>query len=564
MNVFISYSSKEYEDAERLRTVIERNGFECWMAPKSIPAGSDYGSEIPAAIRTCDVFVLQLSQASQQSQWVNKELDRALHHNKVVIPFHIDNSDIIESFDFRLSNVQRLEAFEKISDAYKELIDRLKAIEQGKKPDNPKAKDSQAYFNAVNSETGKDANNNEKPGWTTKKKKMVIMAVIAAVLVIAAGFTAWYFFIGKFDDSWSLKDGVLEIGGEFDLCSYKNESAVPWSDQKDQIKKIVINDGVIGIGENVFANCENLTTVKIAASVTDIAGNAFSGCLSISDYLINADNQMFTSYNGVILSKDKQELVKCPTGKKGRFIVPEGIKVIREYAFAECGELTGVIAQDGLEEIGRYSFLDCIEMEAIRLPGTIRKIGSDAFSGCRSFLKIEFTGTQEQWDSIINLSGGEESNLFENIRVEVNQDESSIVDDASVNPNYEQAIEWYEIAANEGEAEAMRLLGIMYENGYVNGEPDYEKAFEWYVKAFDAGDPKAATLIGLLYESGHINTMPEDGTKSIFAEGTPDYEKAYEWFVRAKEAGDDEADEMIQKMIDEGIIIEDEEASEDG
>ena len=49
MGIFISYSSKEYEEAHRLKTVIENNGIPCWMAPRSIPVGSDYSSEIPTA-----------------------------------------------------------------------------------------------------------------------------------------------------------------------------------------------------------------------------------------------------------------------------------------------------------------------------------------------------------------------------------------------------------------------------------------------------------------------------------------------------------------------------------
>ena len=71
------------------------------MAPYSIPPGSDYGSEIPPAIKNCDVFVLVLSYASQDSVWVPKEVDMALSNRKPIIPVHIDNSDINDSFDFK-------------------------------------------------------------------------------------------------------------------------------------------------------------------------------------------------------------------------------------------------------------------------------------------------------------------------------------------------------------------------------------------------------------------------------------------------------------------------------
>lgn len=49
-------------------------------------------------------------------------------YNKAIVPFHIDEADLIDSFNFRLSNVQRIEAFNRVSDAYQQLLYRLKAL----------------------------------------------------------------------------------------------------------------------------------------------------------------------------------------------------------------------------------------------------------------------------------------------------------------------------------------------------------------------------------------------------------------------------------------------------
>ena len=63
--VFISYSSKDYSQALSVRNVLEQNGITCWMAPESIPGGSNYTKEIPIAIRECQAFVLMLSANAQ-------------------------------------------------------------------------------------------------------------------------------------------------------------------------------------------------------------------------------------------------------------------------------------------------------------------------------------------------------------------------------------------------------------------------------------------------------------------------------------------------------------------
>ena len=126
--VFISYSSKDSAFAYELKSMIESNGIECWMAPGSIPPGGSYAVEIPKAIKACNAFVLLLSENSQKSKWVPKEVDTALSYEKIVIPFHVDASDINEQFNFRLTDVQRVEAFNRRSEAYKEILNWLKTI----------------------------------------------------------------------------------------------------------------------------------------------------------------------------------------------------------------------------------------------------------------------------------------------------------------------------------------------------------------------------------------------------------------------------------------------------
>lgn len=128
MKLFLSYSSKDKEEVLCLKRMLTENGFSCWMAPYSIPPGSDYGCEIPPAIMECDVFILVLSAASQNSLWVPKEVDFAITNMKPIIPFQIDNKELIDAFNFRLSNIQRIEAYERVAEAYEVLVGRLLAM----------------------------------------------------------------------------------------------------------------------------------------------------------------------------------------------------------------------------------------------------------------------------------------------------------------------------------------------------------------------------------------------------------------------------------------------------
>lgn len=128
MDVFLSYSSKESEEAYTINSVLLKNGISTWMAPNSIPPGSNYTREIPKAIKSCKVFLLILSNNAQESVWVSAEVENAFKNEKYILPFLIENCPLRDEFDFLLSRSQRIEAYEKKSEALNKLVNRIKAL----------------------------------------------------------------------------------------------------------------------------------------------------------------------------------------------------------------------------------------------------------------------------------------------------------------------------------------------------------------------------------------------------------------------------------------------------
>lgn len=106
--VFISYSSKDSAYVDRIIRVLEEMEVSYWRAPQMIPAGSNYAREIPQAIKNCAVFLLVLSERSQTSIWVEKEVDSAICSRKSIIPFQIDQAPLSDMFRFYLNNVQMI------------------------------------------------------------------------------------------------------------------------------------------------------------------------------------------------------------------------------------------------------------------------------------------------------------------------------------------------------------------------------------------------------------------------------------------------------------------------
>ena len=122
-SVFISYSSKDERYIKKMTQMLEKMGITYWIAPDMIPAGSNYAREIPSAIQNCDIFLLVLSKASQQSIWVEKEIDSAIYYRKTIVPFQIDDSPMTD-----MNNVQTIYCANRPKDAIEELKQRLRTL----------------------------------------------------------------------------------------------------------------------------------------------------------------------------------------------------------------------------------------------------------------------------------------------------------------------------------------------------------------------------------------------------------------------------------------------------
>lgn len=107
-SVFISYSSRDAEFVKRITNQLDNMGITYWKAPEMIPAGSSYAKEIPKAIQQCSLFLLVLSPTSQDSIWVEKEIDNAICNRKTIIPFEIREVVLNDTFRFYLNNVQMI------------------------------------------------------------------------------------------------------------------------------------------------------------------------------------------------------------------------------------------------------------------------------------------------------------------------------------------------------------------------------------------------------------------------------------------------------------------------
>ena len=121
-DVFISYKSEEEPVARHIREVLEANGISCWMAPDSIPVGSNYMKQIPEAIENCRAMVVVISRKSQQSVWVKNEFSEAISKHKLIIPYVIQDCELEDEFAFSMSTMQQVFAWKDEEQALKKIV----------------------------------------------------------------------------------------------------------------------------------------------------------------------------------------------------------------------------------------------------------------------------------------------------------------------------------------------------------------------------------------------------------------------------------------------------------
>ena len=108
--VFISYSSKDKNVANAALAMLEASGIRCWMAPRDIVLGVEWAAAIMEGIKACRVMVVLLSESSNISDQVVREVNQAVNHKMVIIAVRIEDIVPRDSLQYYLSAVHWLDA----------------------------------------------------------------------------------------------------------------------------------------------------------------------------------------------------------------------------------------------------------------------------------------------------------------------------------------------------------------------------------------------------------------------------------------------------------------------
>ena len=275
------------------------------------------------------------------------------------------------------------------------------------------------------------------------KKRTVVG--LASIMVCIALISCYFAFCKKSDASgscgeklnWQIKGSVLWISGRGEMYDYNPTTyTAPWEEYKDRISKIVVREGTTKIGryaffqsgqltevelphslrrinnmafgycyklpllaipegveyieESIIYRCPMLARVELPGSIKTIEGSFAGECENLATITLGKNCTAYTIRDGVLFDYEMKELLCHPAGLDDlSYSIPETVRTIGVYAFAENRNLQEVFIPDGLVTIDGCAFTGCSNLETMTIPESVTTLGIYAFYDCEKLQGIQ-------------------------------------------------------------------------------------------------------------------------------------------------------------------------------
>lgn len=201
---------------------------------------------------------------------------------------------------------------------------------------------------------------------------------------------------------WNLGNSILTISGTSPMENYAYYvKRAPWYQEfNNTVKRIVIEPGVMSIGDYAFRDCRLLESIVIPEGIKVVGKYAFAGCSSLTE--IKLPDGVNYIGEGAFCQCESLKEMNIPDSVMNigdrafyncdlkEINIPDNITTIGEDTFYGCKSLTAIKIPDKVISIGVFAFGNCFSLKEITIPDSVTSIGNHAFSNCYDLKRIYY------------------------------------------------------------------------------------------------------------------------------------------------------------------------------
>lgn len=240
------------------------------------------------------------------------------------------------------------------------------------------------------------------------KKALKILSLMLALTVIVTAFA------GCSQSTDSKLDYEIE-NGEAIITGYTDSTVRTEIEVPDEIDGCPVTE----IADFGLFNAESLTKITIGKNVKEIGTWSMTNNQRLQEFVVDEENEYFTSVDGILFTKDMKTLVYYPPAKDIEFnkygeaqnttqyVIPDGVETIRSKAFYKCYYVDSIEIPDSVKSIEEKAFHRTSALKNVDLPSSLEFIGKDAFAYCELIENVTIPATIKEIDeyAFFNCSG---------------------------------------------------------------------------------------------------------------------------------------------------------------
>lgn len=211
-----------------------------------------------------------------------------------------------------------------------------------------------------------------------KRKYILCLVLVLAILYLVTGDSKKVNAASEDTEQLSQKGYVFEGEDTIVLNDWRGEEDNSDTLEKfKKVKNIKINQESTYLYGMYLVYFENAETLTIPSNIDYIDYQVTMSLPKLKQFIVDKDNAIYSSVDGVLYNKSKTKLVAYPYGASLDVKIKKGTTIIGDYAFYQA-PIKSITFEEGLYAIMNQAFAGT-KITSISLPASFRLLYNNAF-----------------------------------------------------------------------------------------------------------------------------------------------------------------------------------------